>query len=125
MPKLLMTQSSSFSLSSLSLFSSTRGFPYQARRHSQASIISAFSLPRRSTMVSFALLKRRSHSSDMGETANRSRAKRARSLWDRSVEMYCSYKSAAETGASILMRLCSLWRSNAGSGYLSFLTGGG
>ncbi|KAJ0126385.1 Uncharacterized protein HZ326_30507, partial [Fusarium oxysporum f. sp. albedinis] len=40
------TQSSSFSLS----FSSTRDFPYQARRHSQASIISAFSLLRRSTM---------------------------------------------------------------------------
>ncbi|KAJ0121835.1 hypothetical protein HZ326_31656 [Fusarium oxysporum f. sp. albedinis] len=75
----LGTQSSSFSLS----FSSTRDFPYQARRHSQASIISAFSLLRRSTMErrDFALLKRRSHSSDMGEIANRSRAKRARSLW--------------------------------------------
>src|ERR1700733_1323420 len=52
----------SFSLSSLSLSSSTWSFPYQARRHSQASIISAFSLPRRSTIVSFPLLKRRSHS---------------------------------------------------------------
>ncbi|KAI0615772.1 hypothetical protein TUN199_12311, partial [Pyrenophora tritici-repentis] len=42
--------SSSFSLSSISLFPSAWGFPYQARRHSHASIISAFSLPRRSTI---------------------------------------------------------------------------
>ncbi|KAF7565165.1 hypothetical protein PtrM4_045990 [Pyrenophora tritici-repentis] len=38
-------RSSSFSLSSISLFPSAWGFPYQARRHSHASIISAFSLP--------------------------------------------------------------------------------
>lgn len=85
------------------------------------------SCQRRSVTVSFALLNSCSHSSDIDEMANKSRAKRARSLWEsyrdsqyaiassqpassscsQSVEMYCSYKSAAETGASIRIRLCS------------------
>src|SRR5271155_3097455 len=57
------------------------GFPYQALRHSLASIISVLRQERRSVMRSLALLNSRSQSLDIGGTVRASRANCARSGW--------------------------------------------